>query len=151
MHSFGYVSFETTEQAQAAINDLNQQLFEGRRMNVQFAAHDGAVRPYQNSGTRQLNPESQTLFIGNMAFDMTDRDINSLFKGIRNIVDVRVAIDRRTGQARGFAHADFTDTRAAKEALQALQGREVYGRRLRVDYSYGPSTAPKNKPPMEEL
>lgn len=121
-------------------------------MNVQFASYQASPnRPFSDTRSKPLNPESQTLFIGNMAFDMTDRDINSLFKGIRNIVDVRVAIDRRTGQARGFAHADFTDVRAATEALQSLQGREVYGRKLRVDYSYGPSSAPKNRAPMEEM
>lgn len=70
-----------------------------------------------------------------MAFDMSDRELNNLFRDIRNVVDVRVAIDRRTGQPRGFAHADFTDVESAKEAMVALSGKEVCGRALRVDYS----------------
>ena len=70
-----------------------------------------------------------------MSFDMSDRELNDLFREIRNVVDVRVAIDRRTGQPRGFAHADFTDLDSAKEALLALNGKEVCGRALRVDYS----------------
>lgn len=70
-----------------------------------------------------------------MAFDMSDRELNNLFREIRNVVDVRVAIDRRTGQPRGFAHADFTDVESAKEAMVALSGKEVCGRALRVDYS----------------
>lgn len=72
-----------------------------------------------------------------MAFDMSDRELNNLFREIRNVIDVRVAIDRRTGQPRGFAHADFTDIDAAKEAMVALAGKEVCGRTLRVDYSQG--------------
>lgn len=92
-----------------------------------------------------MNPPSKTLFIGNMSFEMTDRDLNALFKGIRNVIDVRVAIDRRTGQPRGFAHADFVDVKSAQEAFKVLESKEVYGRMLRVDYSYGPSTAPRNQ------
>lgn len=84
---------------------------------------------------RALNDPSKTLFIGNLAFEMSDADLNKLFRDIRNVIDVRVAIDRRTGQPRGFAHADFVDTASAVEAMKYLQGKEVYGRQLRCDYS----------------
>ena len=77
---------------------------------------------------------------------MTDRDLQSLFKGIRNVVDVRVAIDRRTGQPRGFAHIDFVDVPSATEAMKLLETKETYGRKLRLDYSYGPNNAPRNRP-----
>jgi len=78
---------------------------------------------------------SKTLFIGNLAFEMSDADLNKLFREIKNVVDVRVAIDRRTGQPRGFAHADFVDVASAQTGLEVLQGKEVYGRQLRVDFS----------------
>ena len=82
-----------------------------------------------------MNAPSKTLFIGNMSFDMSDRDLNNLFREIKNVVDVRVAIDRRTGQPRGFAHADFTDVGSAEKALSELSGKVVCGRALRLDYS----------------
>ena len=66
---------------------------------------------------------------------MSDRDLNALFKSIKNVIDVRVAIDRRTGQPRGFAHADFMDVESAIRAREELNGKEVVGRRLRADYS----------------
>ena len=81
-----------------------------------------------------------------MSFEMTDRDLNALFKGIKNVIDVRVAIDRRTGQPRGFAHADFIDVKSAMEAMKVLETKETYGRKLRLDYSYGPNNAPRNQP-----
>ncbi len=68
---------------------------------------------------------------------MSDADLNKLFRDIRNVIDVRVAIDRRTGQPRGFAHADFVDTESAIKGKEALVGKEVYGRALRVDFSAG--------------
>jgi nucleolin len=150
---FGYVDFETTEQATKAIEALNQQLFEGRRLAVQYAAYESKTLENRRGSfdriPKPLNPPSKTLFIGNMSFEMTDRDLNSLFKGIRNVIDVRVAIDRRTGQPRGFAHADFVDTKSAMEAMKHLEGKEPYGRKLRLDYSYGPSNAPRNQGPSD--
>jgi RNA recognition motif-containing protein len=70
-----------------------------------------------------------------MAFEMSDRDLNQLFSKIQNVIDIRVAIDRRTGQPRGFAHAEFTDVASATKAMEELSNREVCGRVLRLDYS----------------
>ena len=70
-----------------------------------------------------------------MSFDMSDRDLNNLFREIKNVIDVRVAIDRRTGQPRGFAHADFVDIASAERAMGELSGKVVSGRALRVDFS----------------
>lgn len=149
---YGYADFETTEAATEAVQSLNQQLFEGRRLTVQYAAYETKDVEDKKRSVRPngpVNPPSKTLFIGNMSFEMTDRDLNNLFRGIRNVIDVRVAIDRRTGQPRGFAHADFIDVKSAMEAMKVLAEKETYGRKLRVDYSYGPSTAPRNRPPTD--
>jgi RNA recognition motif-containing protein len=78
---------------------------------------------------------SKTIFIGNMSFEMSDKDLNDLFHDIQNVLDVRVAIDRRTGQPRGFAHADFVDVASAQKAKDMLEGKVFYGRSLRVNFS----------------
>lgn len=134
---FGYVEFETDEEAAAAIVQMNQRILDGRRLTVQHHRRreeaDRPQRPRRNEGA--VNTPSKTLFIGNMSFEMSDRDLNDLFREIRNVLDVRVAIDRRTGQPRGFAHADFIDETSATKAKEVLENKEIYGRRLRVDYS----------------
>lgn len=68
---------------------------------------------------------------------MSDADLNKLFRDIKNVIDVRVAIDRRSGQPRGFAHADFVDIESASLGKDALANKELYGRKLRVDFSAG--------------
>lgn len=90
----------------------------------------------RNNSRGPVDP-SKTLFIGNIPFEMSDADLNKLFKDIKNVIDVRVAIDRRTGQPRGFAHADFKDVESAVAGKDALANQELYGRKLRVDYSAG--------------
>jgi nucleolin len=70
-----------------------------------------------------------------LAYDITDKELNNLFRPLKNIRDVRVAIDRRTGQPRGFAHADFTDIASATEGKRRLEGKTIRGRVLKVDFS----------------
>ena len=134
---FGYVEFETAEGAESAISMFNMQNFEGRRMTVQHTIERRKDNPARrgNAPLKEPHAPSKTLFIGNMAFDMSDRDLNNLFREIKNVVDVRVAIDRRTGQPRGFAHADFVDVASAERAMAELTDKGVCGRYLRVDFS----------------
>lgn len=128
---FGYVEFENTDQARSAIEAKNQMVFEGRRLIVNYQAKT-------RRSTRE-NPPSKTLFVGNIAFEMTDAELHKLFREVRNCFDIRVAVDRRTGQPRGFAHAEFLSVEDAIAAKEKLTDREIHGRKLRLDFSAGPS------------
>lgn len=134
---FGYIEYETQEEAEKAIAMFNMQPYEGRRLAVQFTIQKakGVSQRFPNRPPREPHAPTRTLFIGNMAFDLSDRDLNNLFREVKNVTDVRVAIDRRTGQPRGFAHADFVDIASAERAMAELSGKEVHGRALRVDFS----------------
>ena len=130
---------------------MHMQTYEGRRVVVQYA-----VSKMKHATPGEKNPPTKTLFIGNMSFEMSDQDLNDLFRGIANVIDVRVAIDRRTGQPRGFAHADFTDIGSAEAAMKKLDGREFYGRKLRLDFNTSSSTRQGNartnrNPPSQGL
>lgn len=113
--------------------EFHQQVFAERRIVVNYAKR--AFVADRRPVAREPYPPSRTLFIGNMSYEMTDRDLNNLFSKIHNVIDVRVAIDRRSGQPRGFAHAEFTDTESAVKAKALLEGKEVCGRVLRLDFS----------------
>lgn len=121
------------------------QYFEGRPLTIQY----GKSEPVPPNPNRAPNPPGKTLFIGNMSFEMSDRDLNDLFRDIRNVVDVRVAIDRRTGQPRGFAHADFTDVESAIKAKEILSDKQIFERKLRVDFSASTSPSGQNSQPAE--
>lgn len=137
IHRFGYVEFTNAEDATKAIDALNQQPFQGRRLSVQVHQPKEPLNRGRKdfTGVERHNEPSKTLFIGNMSFDMSDKDLNDLFRDIKNVVDVRVAIDRRTGQPRGFAHCDLLDIESATKAKEVLSGKEIHGRNLRVDFS----------------
>ncbi|TPX21044.1 hypothetical protein DIZ76_014997 [Coccidioides immitis] len=145
---FGYVKFHDVETAEKAVALMHGQLFEGRHLAVNFARVE-LDKPMNHDPTK---PPTRTLYIGNIPFEMTDRDLNELFKDVDNIIDVRVAVDRRTGRARGFVHADFTDIESARKAFTLLSTKTPYGRPLRIDYSHSnikiqPAGPPKRDDP----
>ena len=107
-------------------------------MAVQYAI---AKPPKHVAGEEGFRHQpSRTLYIGNMSYEMTDQDLNELFRDVKNVLDVRVAIDRRTGQPRGYAHADFLNVDSATAAAEHLMNKSYYGRKLRVDYTHSKAT-----------
>ena len=122
------MQFGSRNDAAQAVQEGHGQLFAGRRLAVNFSAK-------RNPVVRAPAEPSSTLFVGNLSYEITDKELNNLFRPLRNIRDVRVAIDRRTGQPRGFAHADFTDVESAIEAKEKLEGKDIHGRSIKVDFS----------------
>ncbi|EMC93569.1 hypothetical protein BAUCODRAFT_37252 [Baudoinia panamericana UAMH 10762] len=132
---FAYIEFSTQQAADQAVQANDQKVFQGRRMAVQYHVRREPRAPTTGRPHRAVNPPSKTLFIGNMSYQMSDRDLNDLFREIKNVLDVRVAIDRRSGQPRGFAHADFIDVQSAERAKEHLEKKVIYGRQLKIDFS----------------
>lgn len=129
---------DSLESARRTMESLHMSIFEGRRLAVNYA-HSPDVVSNQESVRRRTNAAASkeptsTLFVGNLPFDITDRDLNDLFCEIPNLRDVRVSVDR-AGMPRGFAHADFLNIESAVKAYEMLQGQVMYGRTLRVDYT----------------
>ena len=121
----------------------NYKAYEGRRMIVSFPKA-ALPKDLENAGAF---PPSTTLFVGNMPFDMSDQELNQLFREVKNVLDVRVAIDRRTGHPRGFAHADFVDVASAQKAMEYLQTRDCRGRPLRVNFGQSTKKGSKRQGP----
>jgi len=75
----------------------------------------------------------KNLFVGNMSFQTTESDLRALFEPFGQITRVHIAMDRETGQARGFAFVEMAQDDEAVKATAALDGKEVGGRALKVN------------------
>lgn len=75
----------------------------------------------------------KSLFVGNMNFQTTESDLNALFKPFGQVTRVHLAMDRETGRARGFAFVEMPNDDEARNAIAALDGKEVGGRNLKVN------------------
>ncbi|KAL6239293.1 hypothetical protein BDW75DRAFT_137039 [Aspergillus navahoensis] len=125
---YGYVQFSSNAAARRAIDAMHMRIFEGRRVTLYYA-QTNITNSFKN------RKPTNTLYIGNVPFEMTDRDLNDLVKDLDGLTDVRVTVDRQSGALRGYIHAEFLDIQSAMVAHEKLAQRRPYGRRLKVDYS----------------
>lgn len=73
------------------------------------------------------------IFVGNLAYQTTESEIEAAFSQFGAVERVSIVRDRQTGQPRGFAFVEMTDSGAAAKAITALNGREMNGRTLNVN------------------
>src|SRR3954452_20849788 len=73
------------------------------------------------------------LYVGNLAFETTENDLQDLFEQHGQVGEVNLMMDRMTGKSRGFAFITMNDDAQAKAAMTALNGKELNGRALNVN------------------
>jgi len=73
------------------------------------------------------------LYVGNLGFDVTDKDLEELFAQAGVCESVTVITDRATGQSRGFGFVEMGSNADAQKAVQQFDGQEFKGRALKVN------------------
>ncbi|KAI1203896.1 RNA-binding domain-containing protein [Nemania serpens] len=129
---FAFVTFADKEAANRAVNEANNSFWHGRRILVDHRKEGPSGRGTAKTGSAE---PTNSLYIGNIPYEASDADLNTMFRSLENVTDVRVAVDRNTGWPRGFAHADFVDVDSAIKAHEKLLQYSIGGRSLRVDYA----------------
>jgi RNA recognition motif-containing protein len=76
---------------------------------------------------------STKLYVGNLPYETTESDLQALFEGSGQVASVNIVRDRATGQARGFAFVEMSDTSAAQQAIKDLDRYAYGGRNLTVN------------------
>ena len=76
---------------------------------------------------------SSKVFVGNLDFNTTRDEVQSLFSQIGEIKDVFLPTDRESGRPRGFAFVEFVNEEDAAKAIERFNGYELSGRALRVN------------------
>jgi RNA recognition motif-containing protein len=73
------------------------------------------------------------LFVGSLPYSVTDDDLADLFKDFGTVASAKVIFDRETNRSKGFGFVEFEDDAAAKQAIDALNNKEVQGRTIVVN------------------
>lgn len=75
--------------------------------------------------------KKDTLYVSNLPFSLTEKDLRDLFSDCGKILSVRLPENRQTKQNRGFAFVTMEEEKGARRALN-YDGHKLYERRLRV-------------------
>lgn len=84
-----------------------------------------------------------TLYVGNLSFRATEEDIRQAFARFGPVASVDLALDRETGQSRGFAYVEMPDEAGAEAAIHGLDSHEILGSTVVVSQSVRPATRPE--------
>ena len=76
---------------------------------------------------------AKKLYVGNLSYSTTEESLNGLFAQFGEVVSAIVIKDRATGQSKGFGFVELADEAAADKAIEAQNGKEFEGRRIRVN------------------
>ena len=102
-----------------------------------------AVRVGPFDATREMFVGSETpswsmmvgrkLYVGNLAYQVSDADLEQLFSEFGTVQSAQVIQDRDTGRSKGFGFVEMGSDAEAQAAIQGLHDQEVNGRRLTVN------------------
>jgi len=151
---YGYVEFANVDSAIKAFEAKQGAELDGRSIRIDFSEgrKDGGngQTPQQRSASRaqtmgdKVSEPSATLFVGNLSFDADESMLTDQFNEYGTIKAVRLPTDRETGALKGFGYVEMSSVEESKAALEGLQGMELSGRPMRLDFS---SPRPNNDSP----
>lgn len=82
---------------------------------------------------KDLCTMSKKLFVGSLPFSTTNEELQKLFEPYGEVTSAVVIRDKQTRRSKGYGFVEMTSEDAANEALEALNGSEVKGRKIVVN------------------
>jgi RNA recognition motif-containing protein len=73
------------------------------------------------------------LYVGNLAYSVSDGDLEQMFAAHGSVTSAQVIMDRDTGRSKGFGFVEMGNDQEAQAAIAALNGTEHDGRTLTVN------------------
>lgn len=73
------------------------------------------------------------IYIGNLAFNITEESLRSMFEAFGEIESAKVIKDRFTGRSKGFGFVEMPSNSEADQAIKALNGKFIEGRNIKVN------------------
>ncbi|KAH7344116.1 hypothetical protein B0J17DRAFT_765239 [Rhizoctonia solani] len=133
---FAYVEFSSPAEAQKAVAEMNGKQIDGREVNVDISQprQPNPEKRAQVFGDSESQP-STTLFVGNLSWNSNEDSLWNVFGEFGDVTHVRVPTDQESGKPKGFGYVEFGDQASATKAFEAMKGKDLDGRTLRLDYS----------------
>jgi cold-inducible RNA-binding protein len=86
------------------------------------------------------------IFIANLDWEVTSEDLQATFSAFGEVHLAHVVFDAKTKKSKGFGYVEMVSAEEAINAIQALNGFEVNGRKLDVKIASPKANRPKKDP-----
>ncbi|KAG6536006.1 hypothetical protein ZIOFF_001044 [Zingiber officinale] len=92
-----------------------------------------------------VGSQHRCVFVGNIPYDATEEQLVQICEEVGPVVSFRLVSDRETGKPKGYGFCEYKDEETALSARRNLQGYEINGRQLRVDFAENDKNADRNR------
>ena len=75
---------------------------------------------------------STKIYVGGLASETTENELNELFTGYGAVDSVAVIMDR-SGKSKGFGFVEMVGSEEAQKAITTLHGKDFGGRKLTIN------------------
>ena len=86
--------------------------------------------PIEGKGKKLM---SMKLYIGNLSFDTSSNELQTLFAQAGTVESASLIEDRETGRSRGFGFIEMSTKEEGAAAIERFNGQELGGRMLKVN------------------
>ncbi|RYP66572.1 hypothetical protein DL771_007725 [Monosporascus sp. 5C6A] len=133
---FGFVEFANKASAEAALKVMDGYVLHEHKLEVR-ASHrgrDAAEERREEDNAKKAAGQQTKIIIKNLPFEATKKDVRTLFGTHGQLRAVRVP-KKFNHTSKGYAFAEFTTPREALNAMNALEGTHLLGRRLVLQFA----------------
>ena len=82
------------------------------------------------------------IYVGNLSWNADENELRDAFAAHGEVTSVQIITDRESGRSRGFAFVEMANDAEAKEAISAVDNKEIAGRQVKVN-----EAKPRNEKP----
>ena len=76
--------------------------------------------------------ESTRVYVGNLSYDVSEQDLQELFKGIGGVRNIEIVYNRSTHRSKGYGFVEMLRMDEAKRAVEVLHDQPFMGRNMTV-------------------
>ncbi len=73
------------------------------------------------------------IYVGNLAYDVTDVDLREAFAAHGEVTSASVITDKFSGESKGFGFVEMSNNSQAQSAIRSLNENPLKGRKMRVN------------------
>lgn len=73
------------------------------------------------------------IYVGNLSYDVADRDLQELFEQYGTVSSARVITDKYSGRSKGFGFVEMPEQSEAEAAVSNLNEHDLMGRPIKVN------------------
>jgi RNA recognition motif-containing protein len=82
-------------------------------------------------------PPGCNLFLFHLPIEWKEQDLYSFFSPFGSVISARIMCEKDSGRSKGFGFISFDNNLSARNAVKAMNGFQVLGKRLKVEIKKG--------------